>query len=213
MNPAAKGRIYVDFDDVLCETAQVLLEVLRREFGKVIALDEVRSFDLSISFGLTPAELARFMQAAHQPDVLAAMPPVRGATDVLQEWLDEGYEVWIVTGRPVSSATPSRQWLAEHRIPHTRILFVDKYLRHTPDPALPTATTLEELRAIDFCLAIDDSPTMIRFLVEQMRMPVVVFDQPWNTDPGAKSPRLLRCKTWPEIRDVARNCRQLPKYA
>jgi hypothetical protein len=44
--------IYVDFDDVLCETARALVALLQSHFGRTVAFDDVISFDLAVSFGL-----------------------------------------------------------------------------------------------------------------------------------------------------------------
>jgi len=38
--------IYVDFDDVLCETARHFLVVVEREFNKRIAYEELTDFDI-----------------------------------------------------------------------------------------------------------------------------------------------------------------------
>ena len=196
-------RVYVDFDDVLCETARELTNVLSREFGRTVAFEDIRHFDLSRSFGLTPQELSRFMDSVHRPEVLLAMEPVADAASGLERWRAAGIEICIVTGRPPSTREASLEWLSMHGIPYNSLLFVDKYLRAHRDADADSAYTLEQLRGMRFSLAVDDSPDMIRFLVQNMSMPVAVFSRPWNADPvGTRADvpaRVCRCRSWLDL--------------
>jgi len=195
-----KPRIYVDFDDVLCETAQEFLRVLDREFGRKVAFDEIYSFDLAKSFGLDSASVARLMQRVHQPDVLAAMQPAPGAVEALRHWADAGCEIWVVTGRPAYTRSSSEAWLHRHRVPYDVLDFVDKYGRVDPREDRTDLLNLSELTKIDFCIAVEDSPDMVKFLTAHTRALVVMLARPWNEkmDLGS-SARFTRCKNWQEI--------------
>lgn len=194
--------IYIDFDDVLCETARALSAMLKREFGKTVAFEDIFAFDLQKSFDLTAKELEHMMLLGHEPDVLGELDPVDGAIATLQHWAEEGSTITIVTGRPASSYEVSREWLDRHEVPYSGIVFVDKYSRPDPGASPIPVHSLDDLRTMDFCLAIDDSPVMIKFLIEEMRMPMAVLDRPWNSKyPLASEPtrRVVRCRTWNEI--------------
>ena len=52
----AETPIYVDLDDVLCETARGFLGLLQREFDRRVAFEDIRDFDLGVSFGLDEIE-------------------------------------------------------------------------------------------------------------------------------------------------------------
>jgi len=198
-------RVYVDFDDVLCETARGLSALLEAEFGKQVAYEEIRWFDLGRSFGLTADDLERLMRTAHRAENLASLRPVPGARAVLSQWRAQGCEVCIVTGRPPETADASREWLFRHDMPYDRLVFVDKYRRL---PAGPELVTLDELARMGFALAIDDAPAMLQFLVEATPVPVVVYDRPWNAEfpaaPGGPGKRVRRCHSWAEIGGCAR---------
>ena len=96
-------RIYVDFDDVLSESARALTKVLQQHYAKTVAFDDITSFDLSVSFGLTAREYAHFMHLAHDPNLLSALEPIGGAVDALNELVSMGYEIAIITGRPAET--------------------------------------------------------------------------------------------------------------
>ena len=72
-------RIYVDMDDVLCETAASLCRLAEREFGRRVPYAEVHDFDLQRVFGLDDEEMRRFMELSHAPETLAAYPVTPGA--------------------------------------------------------------------------------------------------------------------------------------
>jgi hypothetical protein len=45
--------VYVDMDDVLCETAQHFLTILKRDFGKKFAFEQLTDFDVGDACELT----------------------------------------------------------------------------------------------------------------------------------------------------------------
>ena len=60
-------NIYIDMDDVLCDTAGAYIDLAAREFGKHVAFNDIFSFNLQKSFGLSDEEYRRFFELGHQP--------------------------------------------------------------------------------------------------------------------------------------------------
>src|SRR5438045_1095899 len=121
--------IYVDMDDVVCETARALLAIAEREFGKTIAYDELNTFEVGEACGLAAREIQELFRLAHHPEELFAMAPIDEAVSILREWAQAGHEIAIVTGRPPWTHDVSRAWLARHEVPHHDFVMVDKYGR------------------------------------------------------------------------------------
>ena len=196
-------RIYIDFDDVLCETARGLAALLEQEFGKNVPFENITEFNLETSFSLTASEIDHLMHKGHQPEFLEALPPVAGAIDGLRCWNRLGYEISVVTGRPPSCLDVSHAWLAKYGVEAGSMVFVDKYGRMTADDLSGHAISLDALRSLDFCLAVEDAPNMAAFLVQHMAMPVVVLERPWNTGAeiaeGDAEDRLHRCRDWMHV--------------
>lgn len=187
--------IYVDMDDVLCKTTQAFLSILGREFGKWFTYDQLTTFDLEQACGLTPQELSALFHIAHQPDELLRLDPIDRAIPILKQWVTDGYDIAIVTGRPPSTYEPSVAWLSRHHVPYHSFMIVDKYGRHNMDK---TTISLDELAQHRFCLAVEDSLAMALYLTDTMATPVSLFDCPWNqmTTPH---PKITRCHHWQEI--------------
>ena len=70
--------VYVDFDDVLCETADAFLDVVEREFGRRYAFDDIHFFNLEKSFHLNRDEHDHLMGLIHDPSILRIMEPMPG---------------------------------------------------------------------------------------------------------------------------------------
>ena len=197
-------RIYVDLDDVLCETARTFVDLLRRDYGKEVDFEDIRWFDLSRSFDLDRNELNAFMKTAHSPEVLSTMAPVEGALPALTSWVEAGYEVEVVTGRPPATFEASQSWLEEAKMPHHGLTYADKYSRQGWVDAGPPMVPLSELAQGGFCVAIEDSADMARYLSEELEIPVLLIDRPWNRhleQPSGTNGRIHRCNGWQEIVD------------
>lgn len=196
-------QIYVDLDDVLCETARAFITLLESHYNKAVAFDDMTSFDLGISFGLNAAQHERFMHLGHAPEVLSALKPVDGAVDALNEVISMGYKIAVITGRPPATKEVSKQWLDDNHIPFHSLTFVDKYGRAAGDDCYVRAITLDELAQMSLCYAVEDSGTMSAFLTERLRLPVALLERPWNRGfrfPDPQSRALIdRCADWAEI--------------
>ncbi len=199
--------VYVDIDDVLCETARALSALSEREFGKRTAFEDIHAFDLTVSFGLDAVQTERLFEMFHDADILMDIAPVAGAADGVRAWHEAGNSIHIVTGRPPSTHAASEAWLARHDVPYERLTFVDKYNRNHAHVPGVDILTLDELRECEFCMAIDDSPDAIRFLVEQTSVPIVIFDRPWNASLGTlgDDARILRCESWQHVLEEVPN--------
>jgi len=200
---SAAPSIYVDMDDVLCETALGFIPLIAREFGKDVAFEDIHSFDLVASFGLTDTEEHRLIELMHEAEVLNAFEPIAGAASALSQWIEAGYEVHVVTGRQPNSAEVSRGWLARFEMEHSALVFVDKYGRWDHRPEGVCVLSREEVCQHGFSLYVDDAPEMIAFLAENTEGPVVAFDRPWNAVLPPLSPaaaaRVTRCRGWADV--------------
>lgn len=193
--------IYVDFDDVLCETAREMTGLARREFSRTVSFEDIAHFDLSRSFRLGPREYERFMDIVHTEDFLAALPALPGCREVLTRWSRDGYRIFVVTGRPPASYEMSRHWLDAHGIPYARLIFVDKYRRAHRAPQGVDAVSMADLMRVNFDFAVEDAPEMIRTLARHAAYPILLMDRPWNRD-IKESHRIKRCGGWSEIGDA-----------
>lgn len=194
-------RIYIDIDDVLCETAASLCGVAARVFGRHVPYEEVHQFDLQQVFGLSDAEMQRFMEVSHEPSVLKSYPLTPGAAEGVRAFRAAGHDVDIVTGRPASAHRATEDWLAAVGLGDFAVTYVDKYGRdacYAHNPGDPATVPLDELLTRAYDAAIDDSPVVLKRLSAWTRTRILVFNRPWNAR-FELAPNMRRVPDWPEI--------------
>ncbi len=194
-------RFYVDFDDCLCETARAFVGIVERLFGKKVPYEEVRFFNLQDAFRLTDEEYEELMIEGHRPEVLLAYEETPGASKTLNEWMDQGHEISVITGRPYSAYEVSRRWLDEHGLERASLYSLNKYDRDSFIKNSDFNLELEDYYRMSFDYAIEDSPVAFRFFEHLPALKVMVFDRPWNREYELTDENYTRCYDWESIRE------------
>ena len=199
-----KAVVYVDIDDVLCETARQIMRLLNDRFGRTVRYEDITTFDLEVAFSLDVEQTRILSEIFHDPLVLTALEPVEGASAVLSRWREAGVEVDVVTGRPPVTDGPTREWLSVHQVPYDRLFYMDKFRRGNAWVPGTSILTADTLRDRPYAFAIDDAVPMVHFFAEHTSVPVVVYDRPWNRGcedsvPVCTDAGVHRCRSWADI--------------
>ena len=194
-------NIYVDYDDCLCETARSFSELGKTMFGKNVPYEDIHSFNLQQSFDLTDDEYEQFMIEGHRPETLLSYDETPGASKVINEWIDRGHQVSIITGRPFSAYDASRQWLDEHDLKRVTLYALNKYGRDSFIKNSDFNLELEDYYKMHFDYAVEDSPVAFKFFDHLPELKVMVFDRPWNKDSELPGKNYTRCPDWEFIRE------------
>ena len=195
-------KIYVDYDDCLCETARAFTGIAERLFGKRVPYEEVRFFNLQDSFGLTDDEYEQLMIEGHREEVLLSYEETPGASETLNGWVDKNYEVTIITGRPQSAYDASRKWLDEHGLSRGKMYCLNKYGRDAFIKDSDFGLELEDYYRMEFDYAVEDSPLAFKFFEHLPNLKVMVYDRPWNKDCELPDKNYHRCFDWDGIREI-----------
>lgn len=195
-------KIYIDFDDVICETAEYFTKLAKELFDIDVPYKEVQFFNLQKSFDLSDEQYDELMKAGHFPENLLAYKETPGASKIINKWIDEGHEVSIVTGRPFDSYEPSRKWLDNHGLNRVPLFCVDKYGRENFNQGCSYSMTLNDLYNLEFDFAIEDSPAAFEHVLHFENCRVAVFDRPWNKTAELPNERFVRCENWKNIDDL-----------
>ena len=193
-------NIYIDFDDCLCETARALSKLAGDLFNKEVPYENIQFFNLQKSFDLTEDEYEKLMIEAHLPDVLMTYEETPGASKTVNEWLDEGHNVSIITGRPSSAYEPSRKWLDEHGLERVKLFCLNKYGRDSFIKNSEFTLELEDYYKMKFDVAIEDSPLAFKFFDHLPDLKVMVFNRPWNKGAELPNDNFHRCSDWDYIK-------------
>lgn len=197
-------KIYIDFDDVICETAQYFTVLAKELFGIELPYSQVQFFNLKKTFDLNDDQYEELMKAGHLPKNLLAYEETPGASKTINKWIDEGHEVSIITGRPFDAYEPSRKWLDQHGLERVPLFCVDKYGRENFNHGYSFSMTLEQLYSLTFDFAIEDSPAAFEHVLHFEGCKVAVFDRPWNSQAEFPNENFVRCDSWQEIDSLLR---------
>ncbi len=198
-------KIYVDYDDCLCETARSFSELAVEMFDKHVPYEKIRYFELDRSFDLDSEQYERFMLKGHEPEVLLSYDETPGASAVINEWVAKGHEVSIITGRPLSAYEPSRKWLDDHGLQSVRLYCLNKYGREGYIYNGDYSLELNDFYKMDFDFAIEDSPKAFKFFDHFKDLRVLVFDRPWNRECVFPGDNYTRCPGWGEINNIVKD--------
>ena len=193
-------RIYVDYDDCLCETARSFSNLAVEMFDKHVPYEKIRYFELNKSFDLDDEQYERFLLKGHEPEVLLSYEETPGASETINELRSQGHEVSIITGRPYSTYEPSRLWLDEHGLKDVKLYCLNKYARDGIIYKSDFSLELEDYYKMKFDFAVEDSPKAFRFFDHLPELKVLVFDRPWNRECVFPGPNYTRCSGWESIR-------------
>ena len=193
-------RIYVDFDDCLCETARTFSKLAEEMFGTNVPYGDIRCFDLNQSFDLDEGQYEQLMIRGHVPEVLLSFEETPGASGVINEWIDRGHEVSVITGRPMSAYETSRRWLDAHGLLRAPLYCLNKYGRDRFLKNSEFSLEPEDYYKMSFDYAVEDSPKAFKFFEHLPELKVLVFDRPWNQECEFPNGNYKRCFNWEEIR-------------
>lgn len=194
-------NIYIDFDDCICETAKAFCGLAAEFYDKHIEYEDVRFFELQQSFFLTDEQYEELMIKGHEPKVLLSYEETPGAVETINGWIDKGYEISVITGRPYSAYEPSRQWLDDHGLGRVALYCLNKYGRDSFIKGSTFSLELEDYYKMHFDYAIEDSPHAFKFFDHLPELKVMVFDRPWNRDAKLPGDNYRRCPDWKIIRE------------
>ena len=197
-------NIYVDFDDCLCETARAFSDIALEMFGIDVPYEKMAYFNLQKAFNLDDDQYDRLLVKGHEPEVLLGFEETPGASKVLNEWINKGHEVSIITGRPFNSFEPSRIWLDRHGLQDIKLYCLDKYGRENFMKNSDFSLSLEDYYKMKFDYAVEDSPTAFKFFNHMPGLKVMVFDRPWNRTAEFPNGNFNRVFDWESIRAEVR---------
>ena len=193
-------KIYVDFDDCLCETAKAFSSLAADMFGINVPYEEMRFFELDKTFGLNEEQFEALMIRGHEPEILLSYEETPGASKVISEWLSRGHDVSVITGRPFSAYEPSREWLDRHGLRNVRLFCFNKYGRDSFIKNSDFSLEPDDYFKMKFDFAVEDSPKAFRYFNHLPDLRVLVFDRPWNSSAELPDSRYTRCFDWTGIK-------------
>lgn len=191
-------KVYIDFDDVICETARFFSKIAKDMFEIDVPYENMKYFNLQKAFDLNDIQYDELLEAGHLSENLLSFEETPGAVSTINKWDNEGHDIKIITGRPFNAYEASRKWLDEHGLERVPLICVDKYGREKFYSDCTYNMTLDKLYEMTFDFAVEDSPSAFEHLLHFDGCTIAVFDRPWNQVEFLNE-KFVRCVDWNTI--------------
>jgi len=186
-------RIGIDFDDVVADSMQVIVDLQNKQYGTSYKLRDATSFHLEDIWGGTKEEwqskIDEFLSTKH----LASLNPMAGVISALDALKKNGHELYIVTGRSENYVEATEQWIEKHFSDTFNGVHYANHIQADPGQRREKSDICKE-NGIE--VMIEDYMKNAKECADA-GIRVFLFDQPWNQ--GELSANMERVRSWDEI--------------
>ena|SRR3989344_6564989 len=106
-------KIGIDFDDVVAEFTESLMDYYNKKYGKKVSKEEILIWDWGLYWGIPREEAIKRVNIFHETYKVEDIFPLEKAIDSLNEIMIK-HKVIIITGRPVRFKHRVEEWLQHH---------------------------------------------------------------------------------------------------
>lgn len=191
------ARWLIDYDSTLADTFAEQIIWLNREFGSVYEYDDFtkwRSEDV-----VTPEEAAFLWgeECFLNEDFQRECPPIPGAIDGMNDLLEMGEHLMIVSDRPVQLFDVTREWLDRQGLDMVRLLFT----HHKNSMSLDSTGMMTKYQAAarhQLQYIVEDAPHHAETFANKVWVKqVFLLDKPYNQE--IEAGKIIRVPGWDNI--------------
>lgn len=174
--------IACDFDDVLNNLSERVIELYNAQSGKNIQISNITAYNFYDC--LDKDDAGGMIKLFKNKLLWDSLTPIPGATDGLQKLIDFGYRVYIVTATAPENFVWKVEWLK----------------RHFPFFNSDNVVRLKDKSLFKCDIMIDDC---LDNVLKNKLCHKIVFDYPWNRNEAKDFVyNIHRCTSWSEILDA-----------
>jgi uncharacterized protein len=174
-------RFGIDIDGtVTCPSS--LIPFLNRDFDLKLTLADIKQYELTPLVNISEQEFAEWFKR-DESQMSEESPLAVGAKKVLINWAKE-HELYFISARSKHLFAETRQWFDVNEIPFNHI------------ELLGTHHKIEAIKQHQVTIFLEDKHDNAVMIAEQCRIPVLLFDTPYNQEPVPS--QVIRIKNWME---------------
>ncbi|MBT2754711.1 5' nucleotidase, NT5C type [Mesobacillus foraminis] len=176
-----KKRFGIDIDGtVTCPTS--ILPFLNKEFNLNVTLDDVKEYDLMPLVTVSEEEFSQWF-SENEPVIYSQSPLAKGAKEVLKAWEKE-HELYFISARGSHLLEVTSNWFTSN----------DLFYHHIE--LIGTHDKIEAAKTFGVDIFFEDKHDNAVTIHEECRIPVLLFDTPYNRDPLPEG--VIRVHDWNE---------------
>lgn len=174
-------RFGIDIDGtVTCPTS--LIPYINEAFHMNISLDDITEYEITDCLDIPKNDFYNwFIQS--EPAIYAESPLAEGAADTLSRWHGK-HELYFISARAQHLLDVTEKWFKDHLIHYQHIELIGSHNK---------VGTAEKY---DIDLFFEDKHDNAVAIHEQLGIPVILFDTPYNRKPAPDG--VIRVYSWQE---------------
>lgn len=177
-----RPRFGIDIDGTVTSPTS-LIPHINKAFNSTLTLDDIKEYDLTATLPhLAQDEFYTWFLEA-EPAIYAASPVSDNAKIILDKWKDQ-FELYFISARGENVRDVTFDWFAQHSIAYDHIELIGTHKK------IETA----KRHAVD--LFFEDKHDNAAEISEELDIPVLLFDTPYNRMPSPKN--VIRVYNWLE---------------
>jgi uncharacterized protein len=183
-----RKRFGIDIDGtVTCPKS--ILPFINKAFGMKIMYEDVDQYDLTPFVNVSEEEFAQWF-TKNEPIIYKESPLAKGAKQVLSKWKNK-HELFFISAR------------GSHLLEVTENWFFDQGLTFDHIELIGSHDKVETVKKHKVELFFEDKHDNAIMIHEECRIPVILFDTPYNQDPIPKG--VIRVNNWMEANSWVEN--------
>ncbi|MFK2824379.1 hypothetical protein QYG89_01540 [Bacillus sp. B190/17] len=172
-------RFGIDIDGtVTCPTS--LIPFINKDFSLNITLDDIKKYDLSEALDI-PAERCQDWFNEREPDIYWSSPLAEGAKDVLLKWKEQ-FQLFFISARRSHLLDLTQKWFETKDILYDRIELIGSHDK------------IKAAKQHKVDIFFEDKHDNAVSIHEELRIPVLLFNTPYNQDPVPSG--VIRVDNW-----------------
>lgn len=182
-------RFGIDIDGTVTSPTS-LIPHINEAFNSELTLDDIREYDLTAALPHLPrGEFYDWFRGA-EAKIYAASPVSENAKLILDKW-KERYELYYISARGENVRDITHDWFAEHAIHFDHIELIGTHKK------------IETAKRFNVHLFFEDKHDNAVEISEELDIPVLLFDTPYNREPVPKN--VIRIYNWLEAEQWVEN--------
>ncbi|WP_033543207.1 nucleotidase [Planococcus sp. CAU13] len=182
-------RFGIDIDGTVTSPTS-LIPHINKQFNSELTLDDIKEYDLTSALPhLEPGEFYSWFREAESM-IYASSPVSENAKNILNQW-KERYELFYISARGENVSDITLEWFKKHAIAFDHIELIG------------THNKIETAKRHNVDLFFEDKHDNAVEISEELDIPVLLFDTPYNRLPVPKN--VIRVYNWLEAEEFVKN--------
>lgn len=185
-------RFGIDIDGtVTCPTS--LLPHINAHFGCNLTLDDITEYDLTKAFDVDAETFSKWYKQAEE-QIYIESPAQSFAREILLDW-SKRFELFYISARGQNVFQSTKSWFEREGIPYDQIDLIGSHYK------------IEAAKKHNVQAFFEDKHDNAVDLHEELQIPVILFDTPYNRKPTPSG--VIRVRDWKQANEEIERLFQL----